>query len=85
MWDPSSGATGYTLYYGTSSKSYSIRVNVGDTTRYTMTGLNEKLNYYFVVRAYDNAGESGNSNELVIVATDSNDSVPSAPTSLIIE
>jgi len=85
QWDTSSGATGYRLYYGTSSGNYSDTVDVGGTTGYTLTGLDEKLTYYLVVRAYDSDGESGNSNELVIVATSSGSAtpaVPSAPTVL---
>lgn len=85
QWDASSGATGYRLYYGTNSGDYSNIVDVGDTAGYTLTGLDAKLTYYFVVRAYDSDGESGNSNELVIAASSSTPAVPSAPILRVVE
>lgn len=84
QWDTSSGAIGYRLYYGTSSGNYSDMVDVGDTTGYSLTELDENITYYIVVRSYDNDGESGNSNELVIAGTSSAPVVPSAPKSFTI-
>jgi len=64
-WSPNSDAdlAGYNLYYGTASRTYGTRVNVGIVSSYTLTGLNAGT-YYFAVTAYDSSGnESGFSNE----------------------
>jgi hypothetical protein len=57
-WDPPSDGvtTGYVIYYGTASHSYSQQVNVGFVTSYTVTGLAAATTYYFIVRAYDATG-----------------------------
>lgn len=69
-WDPVSATNlgGYRLYYGTSPGSYlqspGQGVNMGNTTRYTVTGLAHDTRYYFAVTAYNTAGsESMYSNE----------------------
>ena len=53
----SSGVAGYNLCYGTSSGSYSTAVSVGNTTTYTVSGLQGGLTYYFAVSAYDSSGD----------------------------
>ena len=65
-WDPSSssGITSYKLYYGQSSGNYSSNVNVGLSTSYTVSGLQDGQTYYFAVTATDGANESGFSNEV---------------------
>jgi fibronectin type 3 domain-containing protein len=42
-WDPNteSDAAGYKIYYGTSSKSYTGSVDVGNVTTYTLSGLTQ--------------------------------------------
>ena len=57
-WDPPSDGvtTGFVLFYGTASQSYSQQVNVGGATSYTVNGLSAGTTYYFAVRAYDASG-----------------------------
>ena len=61
--DPS--VAGYKLYYGYASRTYGTPVNVGKVTQYTLTGIQEGINCYFAVTAYDtNGNESAFSTEL---------------------
>ena len=77
-WDPSSGEVdGYMIYYGTSHGNYTNNIDVGNVTDYVVTGLEEGVTYYFVARAYNQYGESGNSNEVVWPET-STDTTPPA-------
>jgi len=39
--------TGYQLYYGLTSGSYTDNVDVGNKTSYTLTGLEDGKKYYF--------------------------------------
>lgn len=56
---------GFKLYYGTSSRSYSNPINIGNTTTYTVSGL-QAGTYYFAVTAYDYSGnESDYSDEAI--------------------
>lgn len=58
--------TGFKIYYGTSSGSYSNVTDVGNVTSYTVANLSTGT-YYFAVTAYDTAGvESAYSNEVVL-------------------
>ncbi len=64
-WDASSGGpTGYSIYYGTTQGSHPTCVEAGNLLERTVTGLEENRTYYFIVRAYNDAGESPDSNEL---------------------
>jgi len=58
-WDPPSDGitTGYLLSYGAAPGSYAQQLNVGYTTSFTLSGLSDGTTYYFVVRAYDAAGD----------------------------
>ncbi len=65
-WDAStsSGVTGYKLYYGTASGSYSQSMDVGNATSYTVSGLSDGQKYYFAAKAYNSTGnQSAYSNE----------------------
>ena len=44
---------GYKIYYGSSSRNYSLNVDVGNVVEYTITGLQEGATYYFAAKAYD--------------------------------
>src|SRR3989441_1262254 len=66
-WDANtdSDLAGYKLYYGSSSGSYQLSVDVGNQTSYTLSGLLEGQIYYFAATAYNLSGsESGFSNEV---------------------
>jgi hypothetical protein len=67
-WDANSEPhlAGYNIYYGTASGEYSHRINVGNTTEYTVAGLDDGGTYYLAATAYDQDGnESDYSEELV--------------------
>jgi hypothetical protein len=59
-WDPNPepDVAGYRLHYGTTSKTYSIHVDVGKKTTHVVTGLDLSKNYYFAVQAYTSSGLS---------------------------
>jgi hypothetical protein len=57
---------GYNIYYGTASGDYSRRIDVGNTSEYTVVDLDEGVTYYLAATAYDQKGnESAYSEELV--------------------
>ena len=65
-WDPSADSTvaGYKLHYGTTTRSYSTSLSVGNQTTYTVTGLGTGT-YYFAVTSVGASGTlSGFSNEV---------------------
>src|ERR1043166_6787945 len=68
-WDPSTGATGYKLYYGTSSSNYTSVVNAGNSTSNTINGLQIGTTYYFAVSAYNASTESAPSSEISYTIT----------------
>jgi hypothetical protein len=66
-WDPNiePELAGYKIYWGTSSGNYTSSIDVGETTTYTLSGLDEGKTYYFAATAYDGDGnESGYSNQI---------------------
>jgi fibronectin type 3 domain-containing protein len=65
-WDPNpeTNLAGYKVYYGLAPGNYSLAINLGNQTTYTVTGLAVGT-YYFVVTAYDTSGlESDASNQV---------------------
>jgi hypothetical protein len=65
-WDANTdpNVAGYIVYYGKAPGSYDVAVDVGNQTKYTITGLGMET-YYFAVAAYDKLGnKSGLSNEV---------------------
>ena len=62
-WDPVANATGYRLYYGTSSGNYSSSVDAQNQTIVTVSGLTDGARYYFAVKAYNGSTTSNFSNE----------------------
>lgn len=66
-WDANSESdiAGYKIYYGTSFGVYPHIVDVGNNTTYVVDNLIQDKKYFFVVTAYDFAGnESGFSKEV---------------------
>lgn len=59
-------AGGSTLVYVTGYQDY----NAGNVTSLTITGLDPSTTYYYVVRAYNAYGTSGNSNEIAVTTED---------------
>jgi fibronectin type 3 domain-containing protein len=56
-WDPPPvQVAGYKLYYGRNSRDYTMVIDVGNQTAYTLTGLAGDRGYYFTVTAYDEKG-----------------------------
>jgi len=45
--------TGYIVYWGTESKNYENKVDVGLKNRYILDSMKNNGNYYFSVKAYD--------------------------------
>jgi hypothetical protein len=70
-WDASASpnVTGYNVYYGTTSGTYSYKVDAGNATSVTISNLACGVTYYFAATAYDaNGDESQFSSEVSFVA-----------------
>src|SRR6266436_1919278 len=54
-WDANTdpAVAGYMVYYGQASGNYTAKVDVGNQTSYSLTGLVEGNGYYYAVTAYD--------------------------------
>jgi hypothetical protein len=78
-WDAATGdVQGYKIYYGTSLGNYIYSKDVGNVTQYPLANLpmTEGTTYYFVVRAYNNSGESEDSNEISYTVPQVSDTTP---------
>jgi hypothetical protein len=80
-WDPTPGASGYKLHYGTSSSNYTSVVDAGASTTNRITGLQIGTRYYFAISAYNDFGESDYSSEIAYTVTNA-PPVISAPASI---
>lgn len=73
-WDPNSESdlAGYRVHYGTSSGEYSVVIDVGNVTSYTIKGLEMGVAYFSALTAYNTSDlESGYSNEISFEASPS--------------
>jgi hypothetical protein len=71
---------GYMLYYGQVSRSYTGKIDVGQNTTYTVTGLLDAQTYYFAATDYDlSRTESGFSNEVSAVVPSPTSPAPPPP------
>jgi hypothetical protein len=62
----SAGVSGYRVYYGVSSRTYTNHVDAGSATNSTISGLKTGVNYYFSATDYTTNGiESGYSTEIM--------------------
>src|SRR5262245_29218837 len=54
-WDPvqDNRVAGYRLKYGTSTRSYTQSIDLGNVTSHSFANLPEGITYYFVITAYD--------------------------------
>jgi len=63
-WNPSTGATGYRLYYGATSGTYTSNVDVLGATQTSLATVPDCATQYYAVTAYNTAGQSGYSTEV---------------------
>jgi hypothetical protein len=61
-WNPSEGADGYKLYYGSQSKDYAPPIDIGNVTVYELKAVESSVRF-FAVTAYNRFGESAPSEE----------------------
>jgi len=83
-WDhsPDPNVVGYFCCYGSTSGNYSIKVNVGNSTSATISGLVEGNTYFFAAIGYSTAGlQSVPSNEIRYTVPIANSPPPTSLTS----
>ncbi len=63
-WDPSADSTGYKVYIGSAPGAYTDSRDVGNVTTADVTSVPDCTLSYYATSAYNDAGESGKSNEI---------------------
>jgi len=79
QWDANpDNITGYRIYYGTTTGDHPDKIEVGNVTQYPLSSLplSDSKTYYLVVRAFNTAGESTDSNEVSWSAGDNTPPLP---------
>ena len=75
---------GYKVYCGTRSRDYDFAIDAGNTTYYTVRGLEPETRYYLALTAYDTSrNESDFSGEVSAVTGNDPDPAPSTSSTLI--
>ncbi|MDZ7335334.1 MAG: fibronectin type III domain-containing protein [candidate division KSB1 bacterium] len=67
--------TGYKVYYGNASRSYSKVIAVGRTTECKINNLQSGMKYFFAVTAYDTVGNESPFSEEVSIAIANDDNI----------
>ena len=80
-WNASTGATIYYVKRSTTTGGPYTQVGAPSATNFTDTGLANGTKYFYVVSAYDSAGQSANSSEVSATPTGPQQ-IPAAPTGL---
>src|SRR6202171_2874483 len=80
-WTASTGATSYYVKRSTTTGGPYTQIATQTATSYTDTGLTNGTKYYYVVSAYNSAGQSANSTEVSVTPVAS-PTPPPAPTNL---
>jgi hypothetical protein len=83
VWDPNTDQVdGYKVHYGTNQSSLSQIVDVGNVTQYNLDQLplQEQVEYFFSLSAYNAAGDSGTTTPLSYTPADT--TPPAPPTGL---
>jgi hypothetical protein len=64
-WDPNqeSDLSGYRIFYGTTSGSHSVKIEVGNTSTYMLTNLESGKTYCFSATAFDTSGNESEFSE----------------------
>ena len=81
-WNPSAdpSVVGYRMHYGTSSGNYTTTLDLGNTTKVTLSNLTPGIPYFIVVTAYNASGaESKPTNEISATTSGSPTVVLSTP------
>jgi fibronectin type 3 domain-containing protein len=67
-WDQATSpdVVGYKIYYGTASGSYTAVIDAGNSTSYTVPGLQDGTVYYLATTAYDATDDESNFSSEVI-------------------
>jgi hypothetical protein len=62
-----SGAKGYKLFWGTQSRRYTSKQDIGAQTSYRVPGLIKGVTYYFSAKSYNDSVTSNFGNEVKYV------------------
>src|SRR5262245_53794625 len=84
IWNPVPGATGYNVKRATTSGGPYTTLATVSTTSYTDTAVTNGTTYFYVVSAFNSAGESANSSQVSATPPPANFALSANPTSLTI-